>query len=213
MKKRMETHGVSSHALGLGVLRSRYFVMRHGESEANVFGVAVGDPQRGVPGFGLTERGRGQAVEAARTFSKRYGPLLDEAEIVASDFRRTRETAEVLAQGLGDSIPIRLRVGLRERFFGELEGKEHTSMTALVQREGMEALISRYGGESAESVQLRVEKVLRDLEEERRHKTVILVSHADPIQLLMAACAGLDASEYERIVPLDCAEIAELFLA
>ncbi len=208
----MENHGVNSHAIGLGVLRNRYFVMRHGESEANVFGVAVGDPQRGVPGFGLTERGRRQVVEAARTFKERYGPLLDETEIVASDFRRTRETAEVLAQGLGGSIPIRLREGLRERFFGELEGKEHASMAALLQAEGMAALISRYGCEPSESVQSRVVEVIRELEAEKRDKTLILVSHADPIQLLMAACAGLDVSEHERIAPLGYAEFAELSL-
>ena len=50
------------------------------------------------------------------------------------------------------------------------------------------------------------------MEEKHRESTLILVSHADPIQLLMAEFAGLDASEYERIIALDYAEIAELSL-
>ncbi len=46
----------------------------------------------------------------------------------------------------------------------------------------------------------------------RRRKTVVLVSHAEPIQVLMGMFAGLDVSEYERIAPLDYAEIAEVAL-
>lgn len=40
----------------------------------------------------------------------------------------------------------------------------------------------------------------------------MVFSHADPIQFLMAAFAGIDASEHERIVSLNCEEIAELSL-
>jgi broad specificity phosphatase PhoE len=53
-------------------------------------------------------------------------------------------------------------------------------------------------------------RVIRDLEEKQQKRTFILVSHADPIQLLMTAFAGLEVSEYERIIVLDYAEIAEL---
>lgn len=210
-----ETYGASqSNPLGLGrrVLRNRYFVMRHGESEANVLGVAVGDPQTGLEGFGLTDLGRRQVIEAASSFKKSHALSLNETEIVSSDFRRTRKTAELFAKNLGNSVSVRLREGLRERFFGELEGKDHRTMAALLEREGMEALSSRYGCERAESVQYRVVRVIRDLEAERQHRTVILVSHADPIQVLMAALAGLDVSECERIALLDYAEIAELSL-
>ncbi len=202
----------ASRALGLSVLRNRYFAVRHGESEANVLGVAVGDPQRGVQGFGLTELGRRQAVEAAGTFMDMYSPALDDTEIIASDFRRTRETAELLAERLGNAIPIRFSEGLRERFFGELEGKQHTTMATLLVREGMQALISDYGCEAAESVQDRVVGVIHKVEQEKSHKNVILVSHADPIQSLMAAFAGLNVSEHERIMPLGYAELAELSL-
>ena len=208
----MKNDGLKRPDLGLKVLGNRYFAMRHGESEANVLGVAVGDPQRGVEGFGLTEQGRRQAVEAAKTFKELHTRSISETEIIASDFRRTRETAELLAKVLGDSVPVRLREGLRERSFGELEGKDHRTMAALLRREGIEALISRYGCERAEAVQTRVAKVIRYMEEEKQRKTLVLVSHADPIQVLMAAFAGLDISEHKRIAPLDYAEIAELSL-
>ncbi len=79
----MHNEALDSLAPGLSVLRNRYFVMRHGESEANVLGVAVGDPQRGVEGFGVTDLGRRQAVEAARAFKISYAPSVNETEIVA----------------------------------------------------------------------------------------------------------------------------------
>lgn len=198
--------------LGLRTLRNRYFVMRHGESEANVFEVAVGDPKRGVKGFGLTDLGRRQAVEAAKTFKESYTQSINDTQIVASDFRRTRETAELLARTLGDSVPVQLREELRERSFGKLEGKDHRTMAALLKSKGIEALISQYGCERAEAVQTRVVKVVQSLEKEKQRKTLVLVSHADPIQVLMAAFAGLDLSEHKRIAPLDYAEVTELSL-
>ena len=197
---------------GPRVLRNRYFAMRHGESKANVLGVAVGDPRRGLEGFGLTDLGRRQAVEAAAVFKKTYSPSLDGTEIVASDFRRTRETAELLAEGLGNDLSVRLSERLRERSFGELEGKDYRTIAALLETEGSAALIGRYGCEAPEVAQNRVVRVILDLEQEQQKRTMILVSHADPIQLLMAAFAGLDVSEHERIIALDCAEIAELSL-
>ena len=198
--------------LGLPVLRNRYFVIRHGESEANVLGVAVGDPARGVQGFGLTEVGRRQATAAATALACAHRVLVAQTEVFTSDFRRTRETAELLAMGLGLPRPVRVREGLRERSFGELEGKDHRTLAELLETEGMDALISRYGCEPADLMQARVVRVVRDLEKENQHKTLILVSHADPAQALMAAFAGLDISAYERIVPLSYAEIAELYL-
>lgn len=207
----MENQGSTPAGLGLTVLRNRYFVMRHGESEANVLGVAVGDPQRGVEGFGLTELGRRQVVDAARACKESYGLSPDDAEIFASDFRRTRETAELLAKALGNSLSVRMREGLRERFFGDLEGKDYRIIAAWLEREGSDALSSRYRWEPMESVQYRLKKVILDMEAEKHHKTLILVSHADPIQLLMAMFAGLDVSEYEQIAPLGYAEVAELY--
>ena len=206
----MKNSDLNSPESGLRVLRNRYFVMRHGESEANVLGVAVGDPRRGLEGFGLTDLGRRQVVEAAAVFKKLHSALLDSTEIFASDFRRTRETAKILAEGLGKNVSVRLSKGLRESSFGELEGEDYRTMAALLETEGREALIRQYGCEPPEVAQSRVLKVIRDLEQKQQKRTFILVSHADPIQLLMTAFAGLDVSEYERIVALDCAEIAEL---
>ncbi len=198
--------------LGLNKLRNRYFVMRHGESEANVLGVAVGDPERGVAAFGLTARGRQQAVEAAKAIKRIQTTPSSDVEILASDFRRTRETAELVASTLDSSIPVRLSQGLRERSFGDLEGKQLKTMEPMLRAQGIQEVIRRFRCERAESVQQRMVRVVLKAEKECCQKTLLLVTHADPIQALMAAFAGLGADETERIVPLGYAEVAEISL-
>ena len=59
-------------------------------------------------------------------------------------------------------------------------------------------------------MQSRLIRFILELERKERDKTLIFVSHADPIQLLMAVFAGIDMNEYEQNIPLNYAQIAEL---
>jgi broad specificity phosphatase PhoE len=71
-----------------------YFV-RHGETVLNAQNIRQGSQG------GLTEKGRAQALEAAKRFPKHHGrPQV----IIASPFERTRETAEIIAKELGMKI-------------------------------------------------------------------------------------------------------------
>ena len=54
--------------------------------------------------------------------------------------------------------------------------------------------------------------MVHEAEDACRRRTLLLVTHADPIQALMAAFAGLAPGESERIVPLGYAGLAELSL-
>lgn len=39
-------------------LKNRYFILRHGESEANVTGILLSHPKDGMVGFGLSLKGK-----------------------------------------------------------------------------------------------------------------------------------------------------------
>ncbi len=67
--------------------------MRHGESEANVSGVIVSDPAIGCERFGLTEHGLQQISAAVNGFTGK--PI---TQIVCSDFLRTMQTAQLVAE-------------------------------------------------------------------------------------------------------------------
>jgi len=113
--------------LPAGPLKNRYFALRHGESEANAAGIIVSDPNNGVPLYGITAKGRDQAVESAEKFMGEVGAdCQGDVLIYHSDFKRARETAEVFGEVCGvDSGRMHIAKQLRERRFGILELGDH----------------------------------------------------------------------------------------
>jgi small GTP-binding protein len=128
----------SDHGMSLGkpeitrmfALKHKYYALRHGESLANVEGIISSDPAISIPHHGLSEKGKGQAqktgTELAATLS---GPVL----IMTSDFKRARETAEIVHSALAKKGgfgyaespigPLRFSALLRERSFGVFNGE------------------------------------------------------------------------------------------
>jgi len=91
--------------------------MRHGHSLANQQSIIVSQPENGLDGFGLSNRGRLQIRESLQQFSVSSANVI----IVSSDFYRARESAEIAAQSLDAIEAINFDPRLRERNFGELE--------------------------------------------------------------------------------------------
>ncbi|MDN6400286.1 MAG: histidine phosphatase family protein, partial [Brachybacterium sp.] len=97
-------------------MNSDIWVLRHGESTANVEGLIVSVPgPRALAEVGLTPRGREQARQAGRgAIDQGLGA---DTLVISSDFARARQTAEEFAGVLGAREP-RLDPRLRERCFG-----------------------------------------------------------------------------------------------
>ena len=89
-----------------------YFIIRHGESEANIQHVIS---NRESP-FKLTELGRKQATTLAQNLKN--SPI---TAIYSSPVLRARETAEILSQSL--HLPYQVTEALREYDCGILENK------------------------------------------------------------------------------------------
>ena len=80
-----------------------YFV-RHGETENNALGIRQGSEGS------LTDRGRAQALATAKRFPKEKGrPQI----IIASPWKRTKETAQIIAAELG--LKVKYSLLLTER--------------------------------------------------------------------------------------------------
>jgi len=91
------------------------YIIRHGETAGNAGGIVQ------FPDIPLNERGLAQARQA--------GQRLREAKlvrIIASDYARTRMTAEQIQAETG--APLEFNELLRERHFGDLRGKSHTEI-------------------------------------------------------------------------------------
>ncbi|MBL4844001.1 MAG: histidine phosphatase family protein [Planctomycetes bacterium] len=170
-------------------LRNRYLGQRHGESEANVAGIVLSDPAEGVPRWGLTPAGRAQIEAAIGVAAELLGSSPSEVVVVSSDFKRTRETAELSVTLLGAG-PARLDEALRERFFGAHEGLGNERYESVWARDREEPTHTEEGVESAHATALRTASLIERLEGEASGQTYLLVSHGDALQLLQTAFLG-----------------------
>lgn len=185
-------------------MRNHYFLMRHGESLANLAGRIISDPQTGCAGYGLSERGRRQ-VRRSITRSG-LGPG---TRIIASDFLRTRETAAIVAAALG-CPRVRLAKALRERFFGDFEAKASSNYEKVWQQDLIQPNGTFHGVESAARLTLRLRTLLSRLESTCSGESILLVSHGDPLRFLQVWAANRPLSEHLKIPLFAPAEIRPL---
>ena len=174
-------------------MKNSYYAFRHGQSRANVEGIIVSDPAVGTVDYGLTEEGR-QQVRA----SVAAAGLGAEAQIYASDFLRARETAELIQTLIG-AEPITFDTRLRERFFGDWEGKSHVNYSKTWHKDAFEPDREYAGAERAIEVRARMWAVIESLEARHAGETIVLVSHGDPLMLLETAFAELEAGAHRSL--------------
>ncbi len=134
---------------------------------------------------GLTDEGRAQVREVAEWLA----PLGGSVEVVVtSPVRRTRESAEILAERLGLDL-------VEEPGFAEMEFGTWDGMTFAEVREQRPDEVEPWlgsldvapgGGESFREVEERVTEGLRRVLATYAGRTVIVVSHVTPIKTLVA---------------------------
>jgi len=184
--------------------RNSYLLMRHGESDANVSGVIVSDPKIGCERFGLTDRGSKQIIASVKGFT---GEAI--TQIVCSDFLRTLQTAQLVANTLNLPQPEQ-EVGLRERFFGKWEGMSAEHYENIWQRDEMDKH-SDDGVEQPQEVAQRGLMVLERLEQQYQGEVILLVSHGDMLQILSTSIAGISPHKHRSLPHHQTGEIKYLF--
>lgn len=183
--------------------RNSYLLMRHGESDANVSGVIVSDPKIGCERFGLTDRGSKQIIASVKGFT---GEAI--TQIVCSDFLRTLQTAQLVANTLNLPQPEQ-EVGLRERFFGKWEGMSAEHYENIWQRDEMDKH-SDDGVERPQEVAQRGLMVLKRLEQQYQGEVILLVSHGDMLQILSTLIAGISPHKHRSLPHHQTGEIKYL---
>ncbi len=160
------------------------FLLRHGESEANVGGFINDDATQPVM---LTTQGRAQAAMAAQALSS-----ISFSHAYASHFPRARQTAEII---LTDRyLQIRIDARLNERRSG-LDGQPVEAFNGLVRPDPVR--IKPVNGESFLEQMQRVGDFLDEIAQLHPEGIVLVVSHENPIQAA-AALAGLDVEAAAR---------------
>lgn len=172
--------------------RGRIFLLRHGETEWNRERRIMG--RRPVP---LSERGRTQLLSLA----PHLVPLGIE-RIFTSPLPRARTTAELIAERIG-GIPVLVDDGLTEVHYGAWEGR---TFRELVHEPEFHAYWKEPvatpcpgGGESLLDVQERLFAAMARVVEAAAGRPAIVVSHGDPLRLILCGCLRIDVAELRRI--------------
>ena len=188
--------------------------MRAHQSEANVQHLIVSNPAIGVDNYGLTETGKDQVRQAAdrlrRLLISEDGNISGRTIVVSSDFKRARETAEIIHSELRLTSPLRLEPGLRERGFGEFDMTADQNYSIALKNDESDPTHTLNGCESVMSVVLRMSRVVQKLDSEADEAIYILVSHGDPLCLLCMAFQGLAPNERSKAPMLDNAGVMEM---
>ena len=166
---------------------TRILAIRHGETAWNVDGRLQG--HRDIP---LGDTGRVQARRLARALAGRG----DIDAIVSSDLSRALETARIVAEAQG--LPVTTDIGLRERCFGDFEGRTFAEVSAAWPPEA-ERWRRRDPdwsppGEQAESLlrfQERVTHAVQALAAQNIGKQLALFTHGGVLDVLYRAATGL----------------------
>jgi len=172
-------------------------LVRHGQTQTT--GTVL--PGR-APGLHLSERGVAQAEGvAARLAELTRRPVA----LYISPLERARETAAPIARAL-KLRPVVER-GLLECDFGAWTGKRLATLAKRPEWHAVQHAPSTFrfpDGESFSEMQLRMWTTLERLATKHRNKTIVVVSHADPIKAAVTYAQGVPLDLFQRTVISTC---------
>ncbi|MDN4367713.1 adenosylcobalamin/alpha-ribazole phosphatase [Citrobacter portucalensis] len=165
----------------------RLWLVRHGETEANVAGLYSGHAP--TP---LTERGIAQA--------QTLGTLLRNVpvdNVLCSELERARHTTQLI---LGDrEVPVRNMPELNEMFFGDWEMRHHRDLAredaknyAVWCNDWQNATPTN--GEGFQAFSLRVERFIAQLADYKTCQNLLVVSHQGVLSVLIARLLSMPAA-------------------
>lgn len=153
------------------------YLVRHGEYENPDYLF----PGRSRTGFGLSSRGREQVKNLARYFSD-----TSIAALYSSPILRCKQTAEIVV----DNLPI----VFDDRLLEVKTNLEGISMTQFDETNGELSYAPEYQAKGAESTQALSDRMVAFVEEKRKEhegKTVLVVTHGDPMRFCVMKYLGL----------------------
>lgn len=198
------------HALNFSCLKNRYFALRHGHSRANEQSIIVSDPGLGTKSYGLSDLGIAQLLALVEVLPSAFDAQL---KIISSDFLRASESAKFIADALAVLTPVTYSEKLRERFFGDLEGRSDSHYQQVWDRDSVDSSHESFGVEPASRVVDRATELIEKLESQFSGSVILLVAHGDVLQLMQCAFESRPATQHRQLDPLRVAEVRELSLA
>ncbi|KAF9314579.1 hypothetical protein BG003_004061 [Podila horticola] len=217
----------------------KFILFRHGHSLANqesriVSSLEHGTKTTGGPlgtGFGLSDEGKQEVRISAASLADHINSYSASTKkqaqirILASPFKRTIETANLIHNTLQTSLDIshipspEQALDLRERFFGEFEMQTPSDdlYTTVWNQDAIDPFHEKFGVESVATVTQRTTGVVRSEEQSDKEEAegveetfVVLVSHGDALQILQTAMRGWSGDRHRQLEHLNTANWREV---
>ncbi|MBI3632590.1 MAG: class I tRNA ligase family protein [Candidatus Vogelbacteria bacterium] len=186
--------------------KNKFYIMRHGEAQS-ITGEYIDSSPDSTNA--LTEKGREDVLKAAAWLWDKKIDL-----IFSSDFLRTKQTADEVAQSIGyDKSKIILDKRIREINVGDFNGRpvgDYRSYYSSVEERFVKNVPN---GENTSEVKVRAMDFLSEVNAKYDGKNILIVSHGDPLWLMIAGTRGATPKEAVKIrdgVYLSPGEVKEL---
>lgn len=185
-------------------------VMRHARSVPNTKDLIVSHIDQGrLATNGLSFAGTKQVRESVFRSDLSSG-----VQIISSDFSRALETAQLVKEVAMIQPEIKIDERLRERFFGEFDGQSPASKfyPQVWAKDLFDPNHTEWGVASVMSIVSKTNALLADLKVKygRRKQKILLVTHGDVAQIMMAVQQGMGPNMHRSLKPLETAEIRPL---
>jgi len=162
-------------------MNNKYILLRHGETMYQAKGLEVFYPFPENPPISLTTKGKKMIEDVVNNFEK-----VD--VIYASPFYRTRQSAAIAAKKFG--LKVKYDKRLIDINFGIYHGKSFSELWKVMDEK--ELFYKRpKGGETRREVKKRMVEFLKEVDKKHKDKVILIISHADPIWLLVSYAKDL----------------------
>jgi len=186
--KSVETMGSIKELLSRSRTKNKYIVVRHAEATANAEGWISSWPESRKNH--LTERGIKQAQIAGKRIAKLKPDL-----IIASPLERTMQTARIIGEQAG--IEPQAEKDLREFDLGAFNTRPIKEYHDFLDNDHTNRWNKRpLNGENWEDLRKRMYMLFQKLEQKYSDKTIVLVSHGDPILLFKGITMGIEDKDF-----------------
>lgn len=155
------------------------FIVRHGQTHDNAHKIVSGSGETDLSQLGITQ------AKTAGQHAKQFKFDL----IVASPLGRAQKTAHIIAEEIGYPVAhIQTMPDLAERYLGELQGLSYAGNDQL--NGNFPAVDHIYGVEKLSNFHARIQHALRQLLEDKKHKTILVVCHLGVGRMLKTVAQG-----------------------
>ncbi len=184
----------------------KLYFLRHGETTSSQTGSYCGRLD-----IDLTPSG----IQMAEDFAKTYQNVPWKA-VYSSPLKRAIATARPLCDLL--NIPMELRHGLKEIYYGEWEGKTPEEVNQNFHDEYVRWLAdpgwnSPSGGEKAIDIARRTSEVLEEIEKTHETGNVLVVSHKATTRIMLCSLLGIDVGRYRDRIAMTVAALSIVEMA